>query len=264
MAKTLVDPGTSLLIEYFKHHERPAAILSIDSEGAATYLYRNATFPACHPDSVLDFVGDKTVSNRASSSSINNDSNSNAATDWIVRRLKNDTIITIEAGTPSPAIRPSQDDSSLPLLLPTPARPTPFPTLSGKDLTSYPPATLQHNELFLAVPWSDTPLGPIHTWSAQLRGIVQTMMASPFPVLVSYGPEYVLLYNEPYSKVIGLKHPRILGMKYGEAWPEVWGVLEPVITAGYQGSMLNVECQEMFLLRGAKLEGECHNQYASD
>jgi hypothetical protein len=82
------------------------------------------------------------------------------------------------------------------------------------------------------------------------------MMASPFPVLLSYGPEYVLLYNEPYSKVIGSKHPHILGMKYDEAWPEVWGALKPVVEAGYQGGVLNVECQEMFLSRGTHLEGE--------
>lgn len=27
--------------------------------------------------------------------------------------------------------------------------------------------------------------------------------------------------NEPYSRVIGAKHPKILGMPYDEAWPEV-------------------------------------------
>lgn len=80
-------------------------------------------------------------------------------------------------------------------------------------------------------------------------------MATPFPVLISFGPEYVLLYNEPYSKVIGTKHPMILGMKYDEAWPEVWPVLESVVKNGYQGAVLNVECQEMFLMRGLRLEG---------
>lgn len=89
------------------------------------------------------------------------------------------------------------------------------------------------------------------------------MMASPFPVLVSYGPEYVLLYNEPYSKVIGKKHPSILGMKYDEAWPEVWSALEPVIRAGYQGSVLNVDCQEMFLMRGERLEGRLSDRHAA-
>lgn len=141
------------------------------------------------------------------------------------------------------------------LLLPTPTDPKPFPLGSGLDLTAYPTAALEHNALFLSRSWSTSPLGPVSTWDAQLRGIVQIMMASPFPVLVSYGPEYVLLYNEPYSKVIGTKHPSILGMKYGEAWPEIWTALEPVIRAGYQGGVLNVDCQEMFLMRGARLEG---------
>lgn len=30
-----------------------------------------------------------------------------------------------------------------------------------------------------------------------------------------------LLSNEQYSKVIGGRHPEILGMPYDEAWPEV-------------------------------------------
>ena len=33
--------------------------------------------------------------------------------------------------------------------------------------------------------------------------------------------DYDLGSNEPYSKVIGTKHPHILGMPYDEAWPEV-------------------------------------------
>jgi len=186
---------------------------------------------------------------------------------WTTRTLLGDTLLVVE-GTPAlkpspsfarkaepPTTRKHASKSSSSLSLPTPTHPKPFPVGSGLDLTASSTATLEHNALFLSRPWSTSPLGPIDTWDAQLRGLVQIIMAAPFPVLVSYGPEYVLLYNEPYSKVIGKKHPSILGMKYGEAWPEVWDALEPVIQAGYQGSVLNVDCQEMFLMRGERLEG---------
>jgi hypothetical protein len=60
--------------------------------------------------------------------------------------------------------------------------------------------------------------------------------------------------NEPYSKVIGSKHPRILGMPYDEAWPEVWEGLGPVVKSAYSGSVVHVDDQEMFLNRGDLLE----------
>jgi hypothetical protein len=184
-----------------------------------------------------------------------------------MRRLRNQSIITVEdvsqqCSKHGQAIQFDNVPQRSPiqsLLLPTPWDPKPYPQIGGPDLTSLPRAALEHNELFLSLSWAAGPLGPITEWSDQLRGLVQIMMTSPFPVLISYGPEYVLLYNEPYSKDIGRKHPTILGMKYGEAWPEVWGALEPSIQAGYQGQMLNVECQEMFLLRGEKIEGEHSN-----
>lgn len=215
-----LDPGLALLCEYLATVDHAVAVVSL--RGQPEVVFNNSAFPPEEKDRVVAFAAKKGESSSS----------------WTARPLSGQYVVV--AGRAQAA------------LLPTPTHPR-FHS-DNSDL-AYPPSSLEHNALFLSRPWADSPLGPIHSWSAQLRGQVQLMMASPFPVLLSYGPEYVLLYNEPYSKVIGKKHPAILGMKYGEAWPEVWGALEPVVKAGYEGSVLNVDCQEMFLLRGEKLEG---------
>jgi len=289
MITDATDVRVALLCEYFARLLNPVVVLSVCQEqhddgkacrDSRIIVYTNDAFPASETQHALRHAEPWSCSRRPDDSSRVDASFTRGegeylsglngwASDWTwtTRTLMGGTVLVIE-GTAVPTRHRSsarEADPSVPrqiaakpspsLSLPTPTHPKPFPSRSGSDLTACPAAALEHNALFLSLPWSTSALGHIDTWDTQLRGIVQIMMASPFPVLISYGPEYVLLYNEPYSKVIGAKHPSILGMKYGEAWPEIWSALEPVIRAGYQGSVLNVDCQEMFLMRGARLEG---------
>jgi hypothetical protein len=288
MIKEAGDIRVALLCEYLANLSNPVVVLSACRENhddgnacrdPPIVIFNNDAFPPSEKEHALRHaeswrsarVWDSTSSECTPHVEGNMSSKHTGLSNdwsWTTRTLHEDTVLVIEGTAicdpipspvrkvepPAPCKYASQSSSSL--SLPTPTNPKPFPLGSGLDLTAYPTAALEHNALFLSRPWSTSPLGPVDTWDAQLRGIVQIMMASPFPVLVSYGPEFVLLYNEPYSKVIGTKHPSILGMKYDEAWPEIWSALQPVVRAGYQGSVLNVDCQEMFLMRGERLEGE--------
>ena len=76
--------------------------------------------------------------------------------------------------------------------------------------------------------WSTTPLGPVSGWSPTLRVIVDTIMASRFPMAVRWGPDFVLIYNDGYRPILGDKHPWALGLPFREAWPEVQGQLGPL------------------------------------
>jgi PAS domain S-box-containing protein len=69
--------------------------------------------------------------------------------------------------------------------------------------------------------WSNTPLGPVESWSPSLRLIVDTISASAFPMAVRWGPDFVLIYNDGYQPILGDKHPFALGLPFREAWPEV-------------------------------------------
>ena len=44
--------------------------------------------------------------------------------------------------------------------------------------------------------WSQTPLGRIEDWSETLLATANLMLHSPFPTILSWGPEMVFLYND--------------------------------------------------------------------
>jgi signal transduction histidine kinase/DNA-binding response OmpR family regulator len=74
--------------------------------------------------------------------------------------------------------------------------------------------------------WDATPLGPPHTWPAELCNAVATMMASKSQVVVFWGPpDYCALYNDAYIPTMGSKHPDHLGRPGREMWTEAWTMI---------------------------------------
>jgi hypothetical protein len=57
-----------------------------------------------------------------------------------------------------------------------------------------------------AFDWSTTALGPLEQWPQSLRACVGVMLGSGYPMLVCWGPAYMMLYNDPYRPLIGTKH----------------------------------------------------------
>jgi PAS domain S-box-containing protein len=91
-----------------------------------------------------------------------------------------------------------------------------------------------------AFDWSGTPLGPREAWSPNLRVIATTMLASPFPMALRWGPDFVMIYNDGYVPVLGDKHPGALGTRFRDIWPEVQdqlGTLHHEILSGKRGAM---------------------------
>ena len=79
--------------------------------------------------------------------------------------------------------------------------------------------------LVLATDWAATPLGPVSTWSESLRAAVGICLNNPFPMLVMWGPELVMVYNAGYAPILGDKHPAAMGRPCAEVWAELWPVL---------------------------------------
>jgi signal transduction histidine kinase len=91
-------------------------------------------------------------------------------------------------------------------------------------------------ELIRATDWSQTPLGSPQTWSPALRMMVTFLLANRFPMLLWWGPQYIQIYNDAYSPILGVKHPKLaLGQPVQECWHEIWHVLKPLIDTPYQG-----------------------------
>src|SRR5690242_1274459 len=61
------------------------------------------------------------------------------------------------------------------------------------------------------------------------------MIANRLPMLLWWGPDYISLYNDAYIPVLGLKHPRALGLPVRECWSEIWEILKPLIDTPFKG-----------------------------
>ena len=76
--------------------------------------------------------------------------------------------------------------------------------------------------LMRALDWSKTPLGPVEAWPQSLLTSVSTCLDCAFPILIWWGPELVMLYNDEYRAILGSeKHPAALGAPGRDVWPEL-------------------------------------------
>jgi PAS domain S-box-containing protein len=73
--------------------------------------------------------------------------------------------------------------------------------------------------------WSNTPLGPIESWSETLLATVNLMLHSPFPTILSWGEEMVFLYNDAAIATLTVKHPMALGADYRDVFREAWDLV---------------------------------------
>jgi PAS domain S-box-containing protein len=83
--------------------------------------------------------------------------------------------------------------------------------------------------LVQAVDWSRTPLGPLAGWPQSLRSALSICLGSRFPIVIYWGSEFVVFYNDAYAEILGKKHPWALGRPCREVWSEIWDVIEPML-----------------------------------
>ncbi|QRV93187.1 protein-histidine kinase [Ceratobasidium sp. AG-Ba] len=124
-----------------------------------------------------------------------------------------------------------------------------------------PPTSTQ--TLLESYPWETTPLGPRSGWSERLRAYVNFMQTSPHTTALWWGPEYVLLYNDAYSQVIGHKHPYLYGQRASVGWAELWDTLGPRMKSLMAGQALSKTDDLMFFhsLTAAKLPMETYHSW---
>ncbi|WP_410608075.1 chemotaxis protein CheB [Amycolatopsis sp. lyj-109] len=91
------------------------------------------------------------------------------------------------------------------------------------------------------VDWSQTPLGPVRQWPAQLVTLVRTMLDSPVGMCLLWGPDLLQFYNDTYRLVMGAKHPAGLGQANRECWPEVWHLNEPRYRRALAGEAVSLK-----------------------
>ncbi|MGX5656890.1 ATP-binding protein [Geodermatophilus nigrescens] len=110
------------------------------------------------------------------------------------------------------------------------ARPGAQDIPSGPDVADVFAGGSENGRLMAAVDWAATPVGPVGTWPASLRYAIRTVLASRFPMILTWGPEFTQFYNDGYATLIGAKHPAALGgdlrVTQAEHWTSLQGPIE--------------------------------------
>jgi PAS domain S-box-containing protein len=100
--------------------------------------------------------------------------------------------------------------------------------------------------------WSKTALGAVEDWPQSLRSTVSMLLPSKAQIVLFWGPEFVVLYNDAYRPVFGAKHPDALGRAGRDAWREIWDSQLHALLAGV------VRTGEAFWAKDLRFELERH------
>jgi len=91
-----------------------------------------------------------------------------------------------------------------------------------------------------AYDWDCSPLGPRAQWPAELETVVQQVLDSRFPKAVTWGREFITIYNDAFRPILGDK-PEALGRPFGEVWAEVWDQIGPIAQSAMEGQSTFIE-----------------------
>lgn len=102
--------------------------------------------------------------------------------------------------------------------------------------------------------WETTPLGPIPTWPQSLKTTVSLIVRSQVPIVLLWGPDGVMIYNDAYSIFADRRHPSLLGANVREGWPEVADFNDNVMKVCLAGGTLAYRDQALVLFRSGRPE----------
>ncbi|WP_114771183.1 PAS domain-containing protein [Microvirga subterranea] len=97
--------------------------------------------------------------------------------------------------------------------------------------------------------WGGTSIGPMDLWPQSLRTTISIMLRSPIPMVLLWGADGIMIYNDAYTVFAGGRHPRLLGSKVLEGWAEVADFNANVMRVGMAGGTLSYRDQELTLHR---------------
>ena len=92
-------------------------------------------------------------------------------------------------------------------------------------------------------------LGPISAWPASLKTTVDLMLLSPVPLVLLWGDDGIMIYNDAYAAFAGKRHPALLGSKVLEGWPEAVELNTYVMEVGMAAGTLEYKDLELVLDR---------------
>ncbi|HVK60724.1 MAG TPA: hypothetical protein VM432_04200, partial [Bdellovibrionales bacterium] len=81
-----------------------------------------------------------------------------------------------------------------------------------------------------SIDWSRHELGPAELWPEALKIVLGIVFRNKHPMFVFWGENLICFYNDAYMPSFGLgKHPKAMGQRAIDCWPEVWPIISPQI-----------------------------------
>ncbi|KAF7924428.1 uncharacterized protein EAE98_007479 [Botrytis deweyae] len=111
------------------------------------------------------------------------------------------------------------------------------------------------------VDWEKSPLGPMNGWSKQLRSMVLLCFADPTPATILWGDDSTIIYNEPFTQLIGDKHPASQGQNICIGFAEVWDYFDVLIEAQKETGKALIQNDVLLLLHRHGFEEETYMTY---
>ena len=119
---------------------------------------------------------------------------------------------------------------------------------------SFPTGGGELSALIRQFDWAKTSLGPLATWPQSLKTVTETLLQSPVPIVLLWGEDGIMIYNDAYSVFAGGRHPKLLGSKVRDGWAEVADFNDNVMKVGLSGRTLAYKDQELTLYRHGQPE----------
>lgn len=111
--------------------------------------------------------------------------------------------------------------------------------------------------------WSATDLGPLERWPQSLVSVMRLVLASPVPMVVLWGADGYMLYNDSYAVSASGRHPYLLGCPVERGWPEVAAFNRHVLATCLAGGTLTYRDKKLVLLRDGRPEDVWMDLYYS-
>lgn len=170
---------------------------------------------------------------------------------WTKLVLASQWIVVFGAPTETSALR--ENAKSEEAILSKSVSPSTVTTFDWTD--ELPPIRISpHVAWARSINWSHTPLGPMSEWSSQLRSFANLVMQDPRPSAVFYGPDLIMIYNEPYIELLGSIHP-CMGISARVALYTVWNdYFEPIMVQNLNGEVIQRTDFAVHIVRNGFME----------
>ena len=113
--------------------------------------------------------------------------------------------------------------------------------------------------LMRAFDWSKSSLGPVSRWPQSLRIAVRILLGTGYPMLICWGSQYTMIYNDGYRPILGkTKHPGALGSPIRKVFSEAMDFIGPRFDAVMAKGQDFTVTDQLFILDRNDYVEECY------